>query len=246
MLERDVAPGIHRVEDAFTNWYLVEDEGSLTIVDCGLPASWNRLPVHLDAIGRAADDVEAVILTHAHPDHIGFAERIRTEWDVPVWLHERDRSLSRHPFRYETEHSVLRHRNPHVLRVGAAMARAGVLRTRALSDVRAFSGDDDTLAVPGRPCPVFTPGHTHGHTAFAFPDRGAIVVGDALATLEPYTGRRGPRLLSGAANADDTAAMASLQRIAESGAKTVLVGHGPPWTGGAQEAVDRAREHAAA
>ncbi len=100
--------------------------------------------------------------------------------------------------------------------------------------------------MPGRPRPVFTPGHTHGHTAFAFPDRGAIIVGDALATLEPYTGKRGPRLVSGAANADDTAAMASLQRIAECGARTVLVGHGPPWTGGAQEAVDRAREHAAA
>src|SRR4051794_4529067 len=111
MLQRDVAPGIHRVEDAFTNWYLVEDGGAVTVVDCGLPASWDRLPGHLSAIGRTPADVQAVILTHAHPDHIGFAERIRTQWDVHVWLHERDRSLSRHPFRYETEHSVLRHRN---------------------------------------------------------------------------------------------------------------------------------------
>ena len=33
MLTRDVAPGIHRVEDAHTNWYLVEDGDRLTVVD---------------------------------------------------------------------------------------------------------------------------------------------------------------------------------------------------------------------
>jgi glyoxylase-like metal-dependent hydrolase (beta-lactamase superfamily II) len=246
MLERDVAPGIHRVEDAYTNWYLVEDGGAVTIVDCGLPASWSGLPGHLRTIGRSPQDVEAVILTHAHPDHIGFAELARTEWELPVWLHERDRSLSRHPFRYETEHSVARHRNRHVLAVAVAMARAGALATKPLGDVRAFSSTEEVLDVPGRPHPVYTPGHTHGHTAFHFRDRGAIIVGDALATLEPYTGERGPRLVSGAANADSVTAMASLQRIAETGARTVLVGHGPPWTGGAQEAVDRARAHAAA
>lgn len=246
MLERDVADGIHRVEDAYTNWYLVEDGADVLIVDCGLPASWKGLPGHLAEIGRVPGDVSAVVLTHAHPDHIGFAERIRTEWDVHVWLHERDRSLSRHPFRYETEHSVLRHRNLHVLRIGVAMGRAGALQTKPLGDVRAFGNQETELDVPGRPQIVPTPGHTHGHTAFHFPDRGAVLVGDALATLEPYTGARGPRLLSGAANADSVTAMASLQRIAETGARTVLVGHGPPWTGGAQEAVDRAREHAAA
>ena len=245
MLERDVAEGIHRVEDAYTNWYIVEggDGGrSVTIVDCGFPASWNRLPQHLAAIGRSRADVGAVVLTHAHPDHIGFAELIRTEWDVHVWLHERDRSLARHPFRYETEHTVLRHRNLHLVRVGVAMAREGALGTQPIGEIRGF-GAEASLDVPGRPHPVHTPGHTHGHTAFAFPDRGAVVVGDALATLEPYTGRPGPRLVSGAANADDFAAMASLQAIADTHADTVLVGHGPPWRGGAQEAVDRAREY---
>jgi hypothetical protein len=31
VLTRDVAPGIHRVEDARTNWYLVEDDGAMAI-----------------------------------------------------------------------------------------------------------------------------------------------------------------------------------------------------------------------
>lgn len=53
MLERDVTDGIHRVEDAYTNWYLVEDEGGLTVVDAGVPRSWESLQDALRALGRS-------------------------------------------------------------------------------------------------------------------------------------------------------------------------------------------------
>jgi glyoxylase-like metal-dependent hydrolase (beta-lactamase superfamily II) len=68
------------------------------------------------------------------------------------------------------------------------------------------------------------------------------VSGDALVTLDPYTGRRGPRLVSGAATADSRQAMASLGRLADTKAQTVLTGHGEPWTDGIESAVERARE----
>ena len=42
MLERNVVDGVHRIEDAFTNWYLVEGDGGLTIVDAGVPSSGSR------------------------------------------------------------------------------------------------------------------------------------------------------------------------------------------------------------
>lgn len=242
MLQRDVAPGIHRVEDAYVNWYLVEDAGALLVVDAGLPASWRSLQAALADLGRAPGDVAAVVLTHAHPDHVGFAERARVELGAHVWVHERERSLSRHPLNYEKEHSPLRHLNPHTLRLAAAMARAGALRTQGIEEARAFA-EEEELDLPGRPHPIFTPGHTHGHTAFHFPERGAVIVGDALATIEPYSGRRGSHLVSGAANVDSQQALASLQRIADTEAATVLVGHGPAWTRGAQAAVDEAREH---
>jgi glyoxylase-like metal-dependent hydrolase (beta-lactamase superfamily II) len=97
MLEADAAPGIHRIEDAYTNWYLVEEGSRLTVVDTGVRSSWESFHAALEHLGRHADQVEAVVLTHAHFDHVGFAERARTELGVPVWVHEDDVPLTRNP-----------------------------------------------------------------------------------------------------------------------------------------------------
>src|SRR3954469_505424 len=103
MIETDVVPGVHRIEDSFTNWYLLEEDSRLTIVDCGVPSSWDSFQEALGRIGRSPDDVEAVVLTHAHFDHVGFAERARTELGVPVYVHENDVPVTRHPWRYDHE-----------------------------------------------------------------------------------------------------------------------------------------------
>ncbi len=47
--------------------------------------------------------------------------------------------------------------------------------------------------------------------------------------------------MAGAATADSKQALASLDALAATGAETVLTGHGEPWIGGVEEAVQRAR-----
>ena len=61
-------------------------------------------------------------------------------------------------------------------------------------------------------------------------------------TLNPYTGGRGPQIVSAAAAADSERALASLDALAETGARTVLVGHGEPWTHGTERIAELARE----
>jgi glyoxylase-like metal-dependent hydrolase (beta-lactamase superfamily II) len=246
MLEQDVAPGIHRVEDAYTNWYLVEDEGGVTVVDAGVPSSWESLLAALGQIGRGRDDVRAVLLTHAHFDHIGFAERARRELGVPVHVHENDAPLTRHPLQYSHERprSFYFATQPRALPIVASLARHRAFWPPPVAAVRTFS--DAVPALPGSPRMVPTPGHTLGHVAFAFPDRDAVIAGDAIVTLDPYTARPGPRLVAGAATADYERNLASLDALAETGAATVLTGHGPVWNGGAEAAVAEARRRGTA
>jgi glyoxylase-like metal-dependent hydrolase (beta-lactamase superfamily II) len=89
---------------------------------------------------------------------------------------------------------------------------------------------------------IACPGHTYGHVALHLPDSGVLLSGDALVTLDPYTGRTGPRIVAGAATADSALNLASLDALAATDATIVLPGHGEPWTGGVVEAVRRARE----
>src|SRR5215207_3668854 len=210
MLHPNVAEGIHRIEQAYTNFYVVEAEDGLTIVDAGVPASWDELHAALTKLGRRAEDIAALVLTHAHFDHVGFAERARSELGVPVYVHENDAPLARHPARYD-------HERPRSLylatQVRALPIIASLLRHRAffappVKATRRF--EDGTLPVPGAPRVVPTPGHTLGHCALHFPDRDAVIAGDAFVMLDPYTGRRGPRLVARAATADSERALSSL------------------------------------
>src|SRR5437764_13704669 len=89
-----VADGVVRLGTELVNWCLVEDEGRVTIVDAGAPAYRPQLDQGLDLLGRRPADVAAVILTHAHSDHIGFAEPVRTELGAPVLVHADDESLA--------------------------------------------------------------------------------------------------------------------------------------------------------
>lgn len=242
MLQPDVAPGIHRVADPYVNWYLVEEGDRLLVVDAGLPTSWRSLHEALRQLGRTPDDLSGLVLTHAHFDHIGIAERLRQRYEIPVWVHENDVPLTRHPLQYARERSVVGYvaRHKGARPIFATFARNRAFFPKSIDEVRRYRSDD-VLSVPGRPRVCFSPGHTLGHCALHFPDRDAIVSGDAVVTLNPYTGATGPQLVARAATADSERALASLDALAETEAGVVLPGHGDPWTSGIAAAVEQAR-----
>ena len=241
VLQRDVADGIHRVEDSYTNWYLVVADDGLTVVDAGVPTSWRSLHEALRELGRTPGEIRAVVLTHAHFDHLGFAERARRELGVPVLVHEADVRLTREPRSYDHERarSFYFATQVRALPIVVSLVRSRAWWPEPVADVQTYR--DGVLAVPGSPRAVFTPGHTDGHCALHFPDRDCVIAGDAIVTLNPYTARKGPQIVSKAATADSARALASLDALAATGARTVLVGHGDPWTAGVESAVEHAR-----
>src|SRR5215208_7030318 len=185
----EVAPGITRLGNEIVNFYLVEDDGGVTLVDAGLPGFRGQLDAALG--GRRVD---AVILTHGHIDHVGVAEGLRRE-GTKVWIHSADAAMARDGDEQKTEGNLARY-----LRYGATwkllgMAlRSGGVRRPKIAEVSEF-GDGEVLDVPGHPLVVHTPGHSNGHVVFVFGDRGVLMAGDALCTWNPLTGRPGPQLM---------------------------------------------------
>ena len=239
----EIAPGIRRIGAGLVNVYLLEEAGAVTIVDAGAPGYWNDLPDELAAMGRSLDDVRALILTHAHADHVGFAERIRRERSVPVRVHADDAALARGEVKPVRDATGTGRRGWSIRAIAGFAVFAlthGLARVTPIAEVGTFL-DGATLDVPGAPRVVHVPGHTAGSVAFHVPARDAVFVGDAFVTRNVMTGRRGPHF-STMFNADHRRTAASLARLDGLAARHVLPGHGDAWSGGLDEALRLVRE----
>jgi glyoxylase-like metal-dependent hydrolase (beta-lactamase superfamily II) len=228
-----LASSLHRIGSTLVNSYLVEESGLVTIIDAGLPGYWKDLPAELAAMGRSIDDVRAVVLTHGDTDHIGFAEQIRRERGVPVFVHELDAGRARGEIKKPNTGWGPVKLGP-LVGFLAYTARKGGLRIPPLTEVETF-GDGATLDVPGSPRIVHLPGHTPGSVAIHVPRVDAVFMGDAFTTRSVLTGQTGPRLAPFTLEPDQ--AVASLAKLDDVRASWVLPGHGEPWNGGLSEAL---------
>jgi glyoxylase-like metal-dependent hydrolase (beta-lactamase superfamily II) len=233
-----LAPSLHRLGEEIVNCYLVEEAGEVTLIDAGVPAYYGALPAELAAMGRTIEDVRALVLTHGHDDHCGFAERLHGEHGVPVSICRLDATLARGEVRNPSA-GMGERRIGSLLHYLLWLIRHGGMRTRPLTEAGTFD-PGATLDVPGALRVIPMPGHTPGSVAFHGSAHDALFVGDALVTDAVINDRRGPQISPFAADPDE--ALASLANIEHIGAHWLLPGHGSPWTGGVAAAVAAARD----
>ncbi len=235
-----LAPSLHRVGSDQVNVYLVEDASGVTIVDAGLSGQFGEVEEELNAMGRSLGDVRGVVLTHGDTDHVGFAERLRGEHGVPIYVHEADTTLARGEIKKKISWGKMRP-GP-VLRFLWYSGRRGGLRITPVSEVVTF-GDGDVLELPGSPRVIHVPGHTPGSVAIHVPAVDALFVGDAMTTGNVLTGAKGPA--PAPFTMDPVQALASLGKLDDVGAAWLLPGHGAPWHGGVAGALASYRQVAA-
>ncbi|WP_370290041.1 MBL fold metallo-hydrolase [Nocardioides sp.] len=239
----EVAEGLHLVTGTNVNWIVVSEGSSVTLIDSGYPNDGEALLASLAALGHGPEDVEAVLLTHAHLDHLGGVRTIRRHRPVEVLTSEEEARHARREYLDQITPLQM------LAQCGRPAGRRWVAQTlRAVLPHASISVDDargvalgEPLDLPGRPVPVATSGHTPGHTAWLLPAHGALASGDALVTGHPISRRgEGPQLLPSVFAADEVGARDALLPLRDLPVDVVLPGHGEVHRGPIGDAVDRA------
>lgn len=239
---QEVADRVYRLGARLVNWFIIVDGGRVTLIDAGNPNQYMQLPHALSELGLTVEDVDAIVLTHAHGDHLGSSRQIKDESGASVHVHHDDVGLCTGEADNVTERHWVRTLN-HVQawRTAWFFISGGVFSAKPVVDLTEF-GDGETIEIPGRPVPIHTPGHTDGSACIHLPDRDVIFTGDSLVTMHLGTGKRGARIMPRAFNRSSSQALESLDRMHGLDVSAVLPGHGEPWKGGLASAIVQAQK----
>ncbi len=199
------------------NVYLIEDEGGVTVFDCGV----SDMAAPLAAAAARLGGIRRVVLGHADADHRGAAPGLH----APVYCHPAERAAAESPEHHRPywDRAKLDPRGRTVLwRLIATWDGGPVHIAGTLNE-----GDE----VAGFTV-VHLPGHAPGLIGlFRESDRLALV-SDTVYTLDPQSGRRQPAHVPHPAfNQDTEQARASIRKLATLDPASVWAGHADPVTG---------------
>jgi glyoxylase-like metal-dependent hydrolase (beta-lactamase superfamily II) len=217
-----IAPGLYSMSQqkgGHVHAYLVDDGGSLTLIDTLFNADASVVLDEIARAGKRVTDLKHIILTHAHRSHLGGLATLKKLSNARVYSHEWEQGII----------AGLRKATPvglwprpplrvYYLQVGLALG----LSPHVPCPVDQALKDGDHL---GPLEVVAVPGHTPGCLAFYWRNRHALLVGDVVASW-PYIAPGWPGL-----TLDNDQNLKSVGKLSEaSDAEILCVGHGEPIT----------------
>jgi glyoxylase-like metal-dependent hydrolase (beta-lactamase superfamily II) len=169
-----LGPGIYRIPtlgDFINTFVLIDDDGQITLVDCGLKRAPARIVRGLAALGKHPSDVTRIVLTHAHNDHAGgAAEIIDHSQATGVFAHEADAGFLR------SGTMPVRGASTGLGRLLSRLPSGGFSPIEQVEELH----NGRVLDIAGGVQVVHTPGHTPGHVSLLHPQSGVLITGDAI------------------------------------------------------------------
>lgn len=213
---KEIIPGIYTFTGLFVGRvYAIEGSDGLTLVDCGLSLAPPRIIKQLKAAGYAPGDVKRILITHAHPDHVGGLPELQRLTGASVVCG----ALERPVVEGEVAVGMI---SPYKELLEAQRFHTPPVKFPPTHVDRTVSEGDHIEEALGGLQVLHTPGHALGHVTYWQPERRIAIVGDVLMNL------RGLTLPFAFVTPDMDADKRSIRRVARLEPEIVLFGHGKP------------------
>jgi len=234
-----ITDSVHLVQGRDVNWLLATDDTGVTLIDAGYPGDRDDVLASLRKLGYDFGDLRAILLTHAHIDHLGSAIWFAKTHGVAVYCHADEVGHAKREYLEQVSPmDLVAHLwkpswavwTTRVMRNGAGN-REGIPTTQALTA-------EVAATLPGQPMAIPTPGHTGGHCSYVID--GVLASGDALVTGHSLLASSGPQLLPALFSHNQTDCVRSLAALALLETEVLAPGHGDVWAGPIREATEEA------
>jgi hydroxyacylglutathione hydrolase len=138
----------------------------ITLIDSGVKGCHERILDYVIRQGRNADEINCLILSHSHPDHIGSSSQIKTATGCQVLAHRAERVWMEHIEVQNEERPV-----PGFFDLlDSSVKIDGFLENGQVLDL------NNGLSLQ---C-FHTPGHSKGSISLSVPEEGVLFTGDCI------------------------------------------------------------------
>ncbi|PLR76274.1 MBL fold metallo-hydrolase [Bacillus sp. V3-13] len=201
------------------------------LIDAGMPRSANMIISKAEDRFGAGARPKAIVLTHAHFDHIGAIVDLVEKWNVPVYAHQLELPYLTGKKNYPEPDGTVE---------GGLIAKISPFFPNEAIDlgihVHALPNDGSIPEMPGWRW-IHTPGHSEGHISLFRDSDRALIAGDAFVTVkqedlydvltQDLEMHGPPRYLT----TDWQAAWKSVKQLEALNPKLAVTGHGLPVSG---------------
>jgi glyoxylase-like metal-dependent hydrolase (beta-lactamase superfamily II) len=224
-----VVPDVYRMTGLRgVNVYLLASGEDLLLVDSGMPGDADRIASQVQEQGFALSALRAIVLTHAHVDHVGSAAVLARGSGAQVLAHGEEVPYIQRAKPLPTASLLWRILD----RLSGRM-----LRRQPPCQVDRALKDGEIIAALGGLQVVHTPGHTPGSICLYQPERQILFSGDTLFSRNPLSGKQGVQLPPRLLISDIAALRESVRRLAALPVQVLCAGHGEPVLAGAGDRI---------